>query len=554
MQDVQKNEELELENILHREAIKEAGLEYLAQGYSVIPVSPEKRPYVKWDVYNERRATPEEFINWFGTFEDMQLGIVTGELSGITVIDLEVEGIGKYNDLPAFGPMYKTGRGGEHYWTKFTPGVKNGVKVREAVDIRGQKGFVIVPPSKTTHGSYEWKRRGQMLNFPASFLPQKPSFDKKEISYSNIEDYQGCSEGGRNDSMTRYAGRILPEIHPLDWDTIGWQKFVSANQLNNPPLPEDELRRTWESIKSKEKANPSLRKQKKEEVVVVEIDEDNDRIVTIEEAAKGEEINFGEPIPTGIPTLDEALVGGFRPGDLIVLSGQSGEGKTLTSQTITANVAELGIPVIFFTYEVLVNEIVQKFNEMKIGVPGMIYTPYRHSQNKVSWIHNRIKAAKEQKGVKLVVIDHLEFLTTDSKDKNVNLNFSNKVSETVKAVKNIARIEQIAILLLFHLRKINQGRPTLNDAKDSISIIQESDAGIIVERKRNTDGLSGSEFYSPISTLSLQKNRRIGGKTCYIEMSLLNGRLVEIGSKKNSSIIHKVSADVFLEKPELELD
>ena len=548
----------ELDQILHREAIREAGLDYLSKGLSVIPCGRNKKPLIKWDEFNDRIATPEEFMDWFGKFEDMQLALVMGRVSGITAIDIETGGVDQYTDIPTSCPIYRTGKGGKHYWCLYEPRAKTGVRLREFLDIRNDRSYVIVPPSKSEYGDYTWIQKVPPMTYPALLLANNTgNYTKPTINLNpgGLPEYAGCTEGGRNDSMTKYAGQILPLIHPLDWDTIGWNQFQLANLQNQPPLPEHELRRTWDSIKSKEKANPSIRAfQKKDESVLERKMEDvDDSIVTMEEAANEEEINLGDPIPTGLQTIDECLIGGIRPGDLVVISGQSGEGKSTIAQSITANITELGIPVVFFTYEVLVSEMWEKFQDMQVKAPGLIFTPKKHSNNKVTWVHEKIKEAKKY-GCKVVVIDHLEFLTSEMKDKNVNQNYSNKVSDIIKAVKNMALVEEIPIILLFHLRKINQGRPTLNDAKDSISIIQLADVGMIIERNRNPSGVAGSEFYLPTSTLSLQKNRRKGGKTCYVNIGMLQGRLVEVNytptgdAEVKESPAIKTSLDVICEE------
>lgn len=529
----------ELEKIVHQEAIKEAGLYFLERKISIIPVGKNKRPLIKWDEFNDRHATPEEFLAWTEKFPDMQLGAVMGKISMTTAIDIETDGVPLYTDIPTNCPIYKTGKGGRHYWCTYEPRAKTGVRLREFLDIRNDRSYVIVPPSMSDYGSYEWMQKIDHMPFPSNLLP-KPTgnqqFDKIPVYGGVIEDYEGSGEGGRNDAMTRYAGKILPEIHPLDWDTDGWARFVTANLKNNPPLPEYELRTTWESIKAKEKANPSLRsfqKQEQEEIVLDSNGEIvDDSIVAIRIAASLEEENLGDPIPTGIPSLDEALLGGVRPGDLVTISGMSGHGKTSISQTIAANMAETGIPILFFTYEVMVSEICDKFEDMKLGddVMELVRVPKKTTSRQMDWVKKKVLEGKEQ-GITVVIIDHLEYLLSSAKQqKNVSMNFSNKMSETVKEVKDLARTEGVIIILMYHLRKVNQGIPTLNDAKDSISIVQESDICLILERDANINAKATmGEFFLPTSTLSLQKNRRKGGKTFYIKMGMLQGRLVELG-------------------------
>jgi hypothetical protein len=65
-------------------------LEYAKlNNYSIIPIGVNKKPLIKWQEYQERRASPKEIAAWWGEYEDANIGIVTGKISGITVIDID---------------------------------------------------------------------------------------------------------------------------------------------------------------------------------------------------------------------------------------------------------------------------------------------------------------------------------------------------------------------------------------------------------------------------------------------------------------------------------
>lgn len=55
--------------------------------------------------------------------------------------------------------------------------------------------------------------------------------------------------------------------------------------------------------------------------------------------------------PTGFPILDDVLDGGLRGGNLILLAGPQGQGKTTMSLQIARNVASAGQAVLYFCYE-----------------------------------------------------------------------------------------------------------------------------------------------------------------------------------------------------------
>lgn len=59
--------------------------------FSLIPLQKNsKLPIIKWKQYQYRRATVEEVLNWYTKFgDDINIGIVTGRISGDAVVDVD---------------------------------------------------------------------------------------------------------------------------------------------------------------------------------------------------------------------------------------------------------------------------------------------------------------------------------------------------------------------------------------------------------------------------------------------------------------------------------
>ena len=67
-------------------------LEYLKQGFSIIPVKPsDKRPYMSWKKYQEEYATEQQVRDWHEEYPTAMIGIVTGKLSNLNIIDVDTE-------------------------------------------------------------------------------------------------------------------------------------------------------------------------------------------------------------------------------------------------------------------------------------------------------------------------------------------------------------------------------------------------------------------------------------------------------------------------------
>ncbi len=90
-----------------------AALFYLKSGFSVIPVGKDKKPLILWKGFQTRRPTEKEMKTWFQLPNVHGIGIVTGAISGIAVVDVEKGGV--INDLPETA-MSQTGGGGWHLY------------------------------------------------------------------------------------------------------------------------------------------------------------------------------------------------------------------------------------------------------------------------------------------------------------------------------------------------------------------------------------------------------------------------------------------------------
>lgn len=234
---------------------KENALRYLKLGFSVIPVGQKKKPLVKWEEYQQRRPTEEEINKWAVDFDNPNIGIVTGDISGLVVVDVEVGG--NTENLPQT-VISKTGGGGYHFFYKHPKQpVKNAVRIRDKTDIRADGGYVIAPDSVHTSGtSYKWlvsPEEADLAEIPQWILEGTEKNGKAKINWHQFLASEKL-EGVRNMSTVQLAGKLLYHL-PLElWEIAGWSTLKQwNNSQNKPPLDERELRGIWESIKTQEK-------------------------------------------------------------------------------------------------------------------------------------------------------------------------------------------------------------------------------------------------------------------------------------------------------------
>ena len=134
---------------------------YLNLGFSVIPVRPGgKAPSRRWTDYMTRRASDNELKAWLRDDPEINFAIVTGVVSGVVVLDVDGSGgfeeIAKHGQLP-ITPTVVTGRG-KHFYFRHPGFDIPCCRLMSKVDLRGEKGSAVVPPSLHHSGRrYQWE-------------------------------------------------------------------------------------------------------------------------------------------------------------------------------------------------------------------------------------------------------------------------------------------------------------------------------------------------------------------------------------------------------------
>ena len=155
---------------------------------------------------------------------------------------------------------------------------------------------------------------------------------------------------------------------------------------------------------------------------------------------------FPEGCKTGIPDLDKKTEG-FREGNVVIVSGTTGSGKTAILQTFTREFSKREYPTLFFTYEVPPKEFLRKFED---DMPEFAYLPKQHKGSKLDWLEERIIEGIAKYKTKIVMIDHLHFLLDM---KMMSGNTSLFIGGIMRELKRIAIEYQLIIFLVAHTKK-----------------------------------------------------------------------------------------------------
>lgn len=236
---------------------------------------------------------------------------------------------------------------------------------------------------------------------------------------------------------------------------------------------------------------------------------------------------------TGYSGLD-AILGGFRPKQLIVISAATKSGKTSFCVEITSRLAEEN-PA-WLPFEEPAEELIQKFLD-RGEQPPHFYTPERMTGNTLNWVEKKIIEAKAKFDSKIIFIDHLHFIVPFQSERQ-----DLAIGHAMRELKRMAKTWNIIIVLIAHMKKSRvTEQPTLEDLRDSSFVAQEADTVIMLYRNAKRNNAGEIEITNEVN-VSVQANRRTG-KTGNIKMVYNDGRFVPTEWSRESEELWNSAGD-----------
>jgi len=225
------------------------------------------------------------------------------------------------------------------------------------------------------------------------------------------------------------------------------------------------------------------------------------------EAAKLKDGQF-TGVPTGFADLDE-LTNGFHGGQLIIVAARPALGKsTLALDFARAASIHHNMPSIFFSLEMGRSEIAMRLLAAEASVPlqsmrkGNVeardWTTIAATRGRINdaplyiddspnmtlvEIRAKCRRLKQRVGLKLVVIDYLQLMTSGKKVESRQ----QEVSEFSRALKLLAKELQVPVIALSQLNRGPEQRadkmPAISDLRESGSLEQDADMVILLHRE-----------------------------------------------------------------------
>jgi len=234
-----------------------------AQGRRLFPCGPQaKTPLLKgWPTLAS--SDPATIQKWDVKYPGCNWGVATGRVSGLFVLDVDSEkGRASLATLEAHHrPLpptltSRTGRvdGGEHGYFFCPEGAiircSTG-KIGEGLDVRGDGGYAIVPPSVHESGrAYEWIDPDAIIAEASPWLLEMVTDSRSKIG---PEASQTIPQGRRNVTLTSRAGKM--RRRGMTQEEIEAALLVDNASCCRPPLPQDEVRGIARSVSRYEPAS-----------------------------------------------------------------------------------------------------------------------------------------------------------------------------------------------------------------------------------------------------------------------------------------------------------
>jgi replicative DNA helicase len=213
-------------------------------------------------------------------------------------------------------------------------------------------------------------------------------------------------------------------------------------------------------------------------------------------------------VPTGFADLDE-LTNGFHGGQLIIVAARPALGKsTLALDFARSASIHHDMPSIFFSLEMGRSEIAMRLLAAEASVPlqsmrkGTVdardWTTIASTRGRINdaplyiddspnmtlvEIRAKCRRLKQRVGLKMVIIDYLQLMTSGKKVESRQ----QEVSEFSRALKLLAKELQVPVIALSQLNRGPEQRadkmPAISDLRESGSLEQDADMVILLHRE-----------------------------------------------------------------------
>lgn len=238
-------------------------------------------------------------------------------------------------------------------------------------------------------------------------------------------------------------------------------------------------------------------------------------------------------VHTGFKSLD-GKIGGFKPGDMIILAARPSMGKTALALNVAQHIGEAGKNVAVFSLEMSKEQLTDRLICATMGVDSWklqkglledeefmrmgdalerlskanIYIDDSAGGNLLE-IKSKARRLKIESGLDFIVIDYLQLMSAGNP-----MNRVQEISDISRGIKSLARELGVPIMALSQLSRAVESRvskePILSDLRESGSIEQDADVVLMIYREDYYDEFTENKG---VTSVFVRKNRNgpVGG-------------------------------------------
>jgi putative DNA primase/helicase len=204
--------------------------------------------------FKDATTDPRVIAAWWEATPEANIGVRTGEASGIFVVDVDPKHGGDRvwdewqleHGYPSGGADLTTLRartrsGGEHWFFRYEEGVRNRNAWLEGVDVRGEGGYVLVAPSQ----GYRWLTRGVGPQEAPEALLTAVKTGGVKAPLPDVTAGEVIPEGQRDETIFRLSCQLIRKLLNAGMSkeeavSVTWARMQVVNAAQcKPPLPEE---------------------------------------------------------------------------------------------------------------------------------------------------------------------------------------------------------------------------------------------------------------------------------------------------------------------------
>lgn len=247
----------------------DAAIEYAKKGFAVFPLKYRDKVPLTRNGCKDATTDAAQIKAWWQKYPNANIGLATGSVSqNVFVIDLDIDedrGIDGYHSLEDWQREHGdfpetwtaiTGRGGYHLYYRGNGRIKNRAEIIDGVDIRGNGGYVVAPPSIHKNGNrYEWEYSPDEFEIAKAdnnveyFLNHGDQKQGTAFTMPNI-----VAAGQRNQMLFRFA--CMMQAKGASDQSVFAATMAENESSCSPPLTEQEVRIIVSSATKYDKGKP----------------------------------------------------------------------------------------------------------------------------------------------------------------------------------------------------------------------------------------------------------------------------------------------------------